>query len=152
MTGSSGPHQADFEETQAERGAVVAAEIAERLQQVLPGLAGRHHADPRTLGVVNNSVEAVGARIGECSGPLVLVEPLLLRDGRVKGARPEAAGRNGRPLRENDLRQVGPDVNRTAAFGEGASVTTFMPTQQPENRDIAIPCRPKSSSSCVLEG
>ena len=42
------PHHADFEETQPKRGAVVVeAEIAERLQEILPRLARRDHADPR---------------------------------------------------------------------------------------------------------
>ena len=53
------PDHADLEETQAERRAVVAAEIAERLQQVLPGLAGRDHADPGRLAVVDDAVEAL---------------------------------------------------------------------------------------------
>ncbi len=98
------PHHADFEQTQAKRGAVVVeAEIAERLQQVLPGLAGGDHADPCALAVANDAVEAVGARVGERSGKLVLVEPLFLRDRRIKGARPKATGRSARPLRENDL-------------------------------------------------
>ena len=89
------PHHADFEQAQAKRGAVVGeAEIAERLQQVLPGLAGRDHADPRALAVADDAVEAVGARIGERGRKLVLVEPLLLGDRRVDRARAQAAGRS----------------------------------------------------------
>ena len=51
------PDHADFEQTEAERGAVVGkAEIAERLQKVLPGLAGRDHADPRLFAVADDAV------------------------------------------------------------------------------------------------
>ncbi len=40
------PHHADLEEAQAERRAVVAeAQVAERLQEILPRLAGRDDAD-----------------------------------------------------------------------------------------------------------
>ena len=83
------PHHADFEETQAERGAVVGeAEIAERLQEVLPGLACGDHADPRVLALADDAVEAVGARVSERGRKLMLVEPLFLRDRRVDRARP----------------------------------------------------------------
>src|SRR6202020_3480310 len=107
------PHHADFEETQPKRGAVVVeAEIAERLQEILPRLPRGDHADPRARAVADDAVEAVGARIGERSGKLVLVEPLFLSHRRVERARPYAMGRSARTLRENDLGQVGPDINR----------------------------------------
>ena len=83
------PHHADFEQTQAKRGAVVVeAEIAERLQKILPGFPGGDHADPRALAVADDAVEAVGARIGERRRQLVLVEPLFLSHRRVNRARP----------------------------------------------------------------
>ena len=83
------PHHADFEETQAKRGAVVFdAEIAKRLQQILPRLSCGDDADSRTLAVANDAVEVVGARVSKSGGKLVLVEPLFLRDWRVNGARP----------------------------------------------------------------
>ena len=83
------PHHADFEQTQAKRGAVVGeAEIAQRLQEILPGLSRSDHADPRALAVADDAVEAVGARIGERGGELMLVEPLFLSDRRIDRARP----------------------------------------------------------------
>ena len=82
------PNHADFEQAQAEGGVVVGeAEIAERLQQILPSLAGRDDADLRVRGVAEDAVQAVGARVGERGGQLMIIEPLLLRDRLVDGPR-----------------------------------------------------------------
>ena len=84
----------------AKRRAVVGeAEIAERLQEVLPGLAGGDHADPRLLAVADDSVEAVGARVSERGRKLVMVKPLFLGDRRINRARPKAPGRIARRAR-----------------------------------------------------
>ena len=81
------PNHADFEEPEAKSGAVVGdAEIAERLQEILPGLAGCDDADPRVRALADDAIEAVGARIGERGRQLMIVEPLLLRNRR--GRRP----------------------------------------------------------------
>src|SRR6202453_3327219 len=106
------PHHADFEEPQPKRGAVVVeAEIAQRLQEILPRLPRGDHAYPRALAIADDAVEVVGARIGERSRELVLVEPLFLSDRCVDRARPYAMGRSGRTLRDHDLWQVGADMH-----------------------------------------
>src|SRR6202522_4230603 len=51
------PDHADFEQTQPKRGAVVGkAEVAKRLQKVLPRLAGRDDTDPRLFALANDAV------------------------------------------------------------------------------------------------
>ena len=123
------PHHADFEQTQAERRAVVGeAEIAKRLQEVLPGLAGGDHTDPRLLAVADDLVEAVGARVSERGRELVVVKPLFLSDGRIDGARPEAPGRIAWPFGDDDLRPLGPDINGAAAFGDVSNHLHANPT------------------------
>ena len=94
------PDHADFEQAEAERSAVVGeAEIAERLQQILPGLARRDHADPRLRAVADDAVQAIGARIGERGRQLMIVEPLLLGDRRIDRPRAQPPGRAARRVR-----------------------------------------------------
>ena len=131
------PHHADFEQPEAERGAVVGeAEIAERLQQVLPGLAGRDDADPRLRNVADDPIEAVGAGIGECGRQLVIVEPLLLGDRRVDRPRAQTSRRIARPFGDDDLRRVGPDIDRAAALGDvGDDLHADPTTGKPRHGD-----------------
>ena len=113
------PYHADLEQAQAERSAIVGeAEVAERLQQILPGFARRDHADPCAGAVADDAVEAIGARIGERRRQLVIVEPLLLRDRRVDRSRAEAPRRVAWPFGNDDLWRVRSDIDRAAAFGD----------------------------------
>ena len=80
--------RSDFEEAEAKSGAVIGdAEIAERLQEILPGLAGCDDADPGVYALADYAIEAIGARIGERGRQLMIVEPLLLRNRVVEGPR-----------------------------------------------------------------
>ena len=82
------PNHADFEEAEAKSGAVIGnAQIAERLQEILPSLAGCDDADPGVRPLADNAIEAVGARIGERGRQFMIVEPLLLRNRVVEGPR-----------------------------------------------------------------
>ena len=113
------PHHADLEQADAERSAIVGeAEIAERLQQILPGLAGRDDADPRLRAVADDAVQAIGARIGERGRELMIVEPLLLGDRRVDRPCAESPRRAARPFGNDNLRRVGSDIDRAAALGD----------------------------------
>ena len=67
------PDHADLEKSQAERPSSSSAKIAQRLQEILPRLAGSHDADARAGRIADDPVELVRARVGECSGELVFV-------------------------------------------------------------------------------
>ena len=131
------PHHADLKQAEAERGAVVGkAEIAERLQQVLPRLAGRDHTDPRAVAFANDTVEAVGARIGERGRELVVVEPLLLGDRRIDCSRAQASGRVARPFGDDDLWPLGADIDCAPALGDVGDDLHANPTAgKPRHRD-----------------
>ena len=131
------PHHADLKQAEAERGAVVGkAEIAERLQQVLPRLAGRDHTDPRAVAFANDTVEAVGARIGERGRQLVVVEPLLLGDRRIDCSRAQASGRVARRFGDDDLWLLGADIDCAPALGNVGDHLHANPTAgKPRHRD-----------------
>ena len=92
------------------------AKIAERLQEILPRLAGCDHADPGAAPLGDDAVEAVGAGIGERRREFVLIEPLLLHERHVDWPRADAAGRVARPLGRDDRRGAGADIDRAAAL------------------------------------
>ncbi len=113
------PDHADFEQAQAERRAVVVeAEIAERLQEILPRLAGRDDADARVRAVADHAVEFIRAGVGERRRELVVVEPLLLHERHVDRTGADSARRFARPLGNDDRGRVRADIDRAAALGD----------------------------------
>ena len=101
------PYHPDLEEAQAERGALVGkAEIAERLQNILPRLAGGDDADAGVRTVDGDAVQLIGAGVGERGRELVVVEPLLLHERHVDHAGAETARRLARPLGDDDRGRV----------------------------------------------
>ena len=97
------PHHPDLEEAQAKRGALVGqAEIAEGLQNILPRLASGDDADTGARTVDGDSVQVIGAGVGERGGKFVVIEPLLLHERHVDHASAESARRLARPLGDDD--------------------------------------------------
>ena len=66
------PDHADFEEPETRACVAAEAESAERLQQVLPGLAGRNHADLGVVAFGDNAVQAVSALVRQRRWEFVL--------------------------------------------------------------------------------
>ena len=113
------PDHADLEQAQAQRLAGLnEAEIAERLQEVLPGLARRDDPDAGVLAAAQDAVQPVGAGEGERGGKLVMVEPLFLRQRQVDRPGADAAGRVARAIGNDDRRRIGADIDGAAALGD----------------------------------
>ena len=95
------PGQCDLVDAQSQRLrlGIRDAEIGQRLPQIEIGLAGRHDAEPRRLGIEHDAVEAIDAREGGDRLHLRAVQPALLLHRRIRPANAEArpaASRNRR--------------------------------------------------------
>ena len=101
--------------------------------------------------VADDAVEAVGARVGERRRAACArrAAPPAASGMSIARAPKPPGGLLGR-FGNDDRGRIRADIDRAAA--SATSVTIFMPIQQPEKRDIAIPCRPKSISSWVFDG
>jgi hypothetical protein len=128
----------------------VDAERVERLAHVEVGLAGGDDAEPRPGAVHHHPVQPVGPGVGHRGVDLPALEPVFLVQRRVGPPDGKAARRHG----EVGGSRVSTRRGSTTTPAEVSTVSAMarMPIQQPEKRDIAQPCRPRSRNSCTPAG
>ena len=140
------PGQRHLVDAQSERlgFAVGNAEIGQRLPQIEIGLAGRHDAEPRRLGIEHDAVETVDAGEGGDRVHLRAVQPALLLQRRIGPADAEPTRRHLEIVGHDDLDAIGIADDRGRALDrfrdrlEADPATGIARQRKAENAEIEI--------------